>query len=54
MSLSAEGVGCMDIKLSEEPNLGTWIVDARLIVVSIVSIIPNSQLMVLVYELTIK
>ena len=29
-----DGVGCMDIELSDEPNLGTWRVDTRLVMVS--------------------
>ena len=33
--VSTEGVGCMDIALSDEPNLGTWTVDAHLVMVSV-------------------
>lgn len=29
-----EGVGCMDIQLSDEPNLGTWTVNANHLIVS--------------------
>ena len=35
ISLLTEGVGCLDIQLSDEPNLGRWTASASLIIVSL-------------------
>ena len=36
--LLTDGVGCMDIELSEEPQLGRWSARARLILVKTIAI----------------
>ena len=36
--LLTDGVGCLDIELSEEPNLGQWSVSTRLILVKIIAV----------------
>ena len=38
-----EGVGCMDIQLSDEPNLGRWSANARLVIVSIVTMVLTTD-----------